>query len=67
MQVWMEKGLLKLNMKKFKVVPYSHQIDFKNDYYLQSDGLISVLEHLDYIKDLGVTFYFELKFDQHNY
>jgi len=35
----------------------------QNDYYLQSEGSISVLEHLEYIKHLGVTFDSKLKFD----
>ena len=40
--------------------------DFINDYYLQPDGSISVLKHLDSVKDLGVTFDSKLKFDHHN-
>jgi len=36
-----------------------------DDHYLQREGSISVLEHLEYIKDLGVTFDVELKFDYH--
>jgi len=44
------------------VVSYGHRFDLKNDYYLQSQGSISVLEHLDYLKDIGVTFDSELKF-----
>jgi len=39
--------------------------DFKNDCYLKSEGSISVLEHLEYIQDLGVTFDSKLKFDYH--
>jgi len=31
--LWMEKWLLKLNIKKCKVVSYGHRLDFKNDYY----------------------------------
>jgi len=34
--------------KRGKVVSYGHRLDFKNDYYLQSEGSISVLEHLEY-------------------
>ena len=64
-QLWMDKWLLKLNVKKCKVVSYGHHLDFKNDYYLQSEGSISILEHLDYIKDLGVTFDSKLKFNYH--
>jgi hypothetical protein len=64
-QLWMEKWLLKLNIKKCKVVSYGHHIAIKNEYYLHSDGSISVLEHLDNIKDLGVTFDSKLKFDHH--
>ena len=37
----------------------------KNDYYLPSDEALSVLEHLDFIKDLGVIFDQKLKFDHH--
>jgi len=36
-----------------------------NDYYLQSEGSISVLEHLEYIKDLSVTFDFKFELDYH--
>jgi len=36
-----------------------------NDSYLQSEGSVLVLEHHNYIKDLGVTFDSELKFDLH--
>ena len=32
---------------------------------MQSDGSMSVLEHLDLIKDLGVMFDSKLKFDHH--
>ena len=54
-----------MNINKCKVVSYGHHIDINNDYYLQSDGSVSVLEHLDFIKDLGVTFDSKLKFDHH--
>jgi len=64
-QLWLEKWLLKLNITKCKVVSYGHHLDFKNDHYLQSEGSISFLEHLDYIKDLSVTFDSKLKFDYH--
>ena len=65
LQLWMDKWLLKLNINICKVVSYGHHIDIINDYYLQSDGSMSVLEHLDFIKDLGVTFDSKLKFDHH--
>jgi len=45
---------------------YGHRLDFTNDYYVQSEGSISVLEHLEYIKDLGVTFDSKLKFAHHS-
>ena len=57
--------LLKLNIKKCKVVSYGHHIAIKNEYYLHSNGSISVLEHLDNIKDLGVTCDSKLKFGHH--
>ena len=60
-----EKWLLKLNINKCKVVSYGHHINIINDYYLHSDGSISVPEHLDSIKDLWVTFDSKLKFDRH--
>jgi len=47
-QLRMEKWLLKLNIKKCKVISVGHQLDFNNDYYLQSEGSISVLEHQEY-------------------
>jgi len=62
---WVEKWLVKLNIQKCKVVSYGQRLDFKNDYYLHSEVSISVLEHLAYIKDLGVTFDSKLKFDHH--
>lgn len=65
LQAWTEKWLLKLNINKCKVVSYGHQIGTNNDYYLQSEGSVSTLEHLRYIKDLGVTFDSDLKFDIH--
>jgi len=55
----------KVEYKKCKVVSYGHHLNFKNDYYLQCEGSISVFEHLDYIKALGVTFDSKLKFDYH--
>jgi len=58
------KVVTKVEYKKCKVVSYGHNVVFKNDYYLQSEGSISVLEHLDYIKDF-VTFDSKLKFDHH--
>ena len=64
-QLWMDRWLLKLNVKKCKVVSYGHHMISKNDYYLQSDEALSVLEHLDFIKDLGVIFDQKLKFDHH--
>jgi len=48
--------VIKDEYKKCKVVSYGHKIDFENDYYLLSDGSFSVLEHVDYITDLDVTF-----------
>ena len=65
LQAWTDKWLLKLNINKCKVVSYGHHINSINDYYLHSDGSVSVLEHLNYIKDLGVTFDANLKFDLH--
>ena len=44
LQLWMDKWLLKLNINKCKVVSYGHHIDIITDYYLQSDGSMSVLE-----------------------
>jgi hypothetical protein len=64
-QSWMDKWLLKLNIKKCNVVSYGHHFISKNDYYLQSDEALSVLEHLDFMKDLGVIFDSKLKFDHH--
>ena len=57
--------MLKLIINKCKVVSYGHLIDIINDYYLPSDGSMCVLEHLDFIKDLGETFDSKLKFDHH--
>jgi hypothetical protein len=64
-QLWMDKWLLKLNIKKCKVVSYGHHMISINDYYLQSDEASSELEHLDFMKDLGVIFDSKLKFDLH--
>jgi len=61
----MEKWLLKLNIKKMQSVTHGHRLHLKNDYYLQCEGSISVIEHLEYIKDLGVTFDSKLKLDYH--
>jgi len=47
--------VIKVEYKISKVVLYGHQINFENDYYLQSDGPYSVL-------DLVVTFDSKLKF-----
>ena len=65
LQSWLEKWLLKLDFKKCKVVSFGRHIDIVNDYYLQSDDSKYILEHLDSIKDLGVTFDSKLKFDLH--
>jgi len=54
-QLWMEKWLLKLKIKNAKSFHMDIILNSKNDYYLQSEGSISVLENLEYIKDLGVT------------
>jgi len=48
-QLWMEKWLPKLNKYKCKVVPYGHRPNFENNYYLQLEGSISFLKHLEYI------------------
>jgi len=57
------KSVTKFEYKKCKVVSYGHRLDFKNNYSLQSEGSISVLEHPEYIKYLDVTFNSKLKFD----
>ena len=59
------KWLLKLNIPKCKVVSYGNHVDNKHEYYLKSDGSLSVLEHLDSIKDLGVIFDTKLKFQHY--
>jgi len=46
-------------------VSYGYHIDSNNDYYLHSEGSVSLLKHLIYIKDLGVTFDSELNFNLH--
>jgi len=43
-----QKLVIKVENTKCKVVSKGHQIDFENDYYLQSNGSFAVLEHLDY-------------------
>ena len=65
LQAWLDKWLLKLNINKCKVVSFGHHIDSTNDYNLLSNGSVSVLEHINNIKDLGVTFDSDLKFDLH--
>ena len=65
LQLWLEKWLLKLNINKCKVVSFGHKINFINEYYLKSNNSNEILEHLPSIKDLGVTFDCNLKFDQH--
>jgi len=52
-----------LNVTKCKVVSYGHHIDSVNDYYVHSNGSVSVLEHLYLYKNLGVTFDSGLKFN----
>jgi ribonucleases P/MRP protein subunit RPP40 len=64
-QQWMDKWLLKLNIKKCNVVSYGHHLISKNNYYLHSETAMVSLEHLDFIKDLGVLFDSKLKFDCH--
>ena len=61
----MDKWLLKLNINKCTVVSYGHHIEIINDYYLPTDGSMSLLEHLDLITDLGVTFDSKLKLGHH--
>src|SRR5664279_110490 len=61
-----EKWLLKLNINKCKVVSYGRFIECDANYYLNTAESVSTLEHImKTIKDLGVTFDSELKFDQH--
>jgi len=50
---------------KMQIFSNGHRLDFKNDCYIQSKGPITVLEHIKYIKDLGVTFNSKLKFVYH--
>jgi len=50
---------------KCKVISDGYHIDSINDYYMHSEGSVSVLEHINNIKDIGVTFDSGLKFDLH--
>ena len=47
------------------VVSFGRHIETVNDYYLHSVNSKYILERLDCIKDLGVTFDSKLKFDRH--
>jgi len=55
----------KFKVSKCKVVSHGHHVDSITNCHLHSQGYVSVLEHLNYIKDLYVTFDSELKFNLH--
>jgi len=57
--------LLKLNINKCNLVFCEYHINSINDYYLQSEGSVSVLEHINNMKDLDITFDSGLKFYLH--
>ena len=57
---WSEKWLIKLNINKCKLVSYGRRVDHDFPYYIKGIEI----EELDSIKDLGVTFNTNLKFDQ---
>ena len=57
---WINTNLLKLNVKKCKIVSYGRNVQ-PHDYEMEN----KILDKLDEIKDLGVTFDTGLKFDNH--
>jgi len=64
LQVWLDKWLLKRNVVNVKLYLMDIILTL-NDYFLHSEGPISVLGHLNYIKNLGVTFDSDLKCNPH--
>jgi hypothetical protein len=58
---WSEKWLIKLNINKCKLVSYGRNVEHNFPYYIKGIEI----EELNSIKDLGVTFDANLKFDQH--
>ena len=58
---WTDEWLIKLNINKCKVVSYGRNIDHNYSYHINDVQF----EQLDLIKDLGVNFDLQLKFDKH--
>jgi len=57
----METWLLRLNMGKCKAISYSRRPELNTNYSIS--GVI--VENIENVKDLGVTFDHKLKFDKH--
>ena len=61
LKLWADNWLIKLNIDKCKKVSYGRVIDSNYQYSIEN----KLLENLDSIKDLGVTFDTHLKFGLH--
>jgi hypothetical protein len=64
---WSDAWMLKLNVNKCKTVSYGRHINLDYFYYIENEESTYKLEKVDFIKDLGVTFDSQLKFDKHIY
>ena len=61
MTQWMDIWLLRLNIGKCKAVSYGRRPEICTNYNISGE----IIEKIESIKDLGVTFDNKLKFDDH--
>ena len=64
---WADNWLLKLNINKCKTISYGGKISENHTYYIQENETKHELEKVEYMKDSGVTFDSQFKFDRQIY
>ena len=62
---WSEKWCMKLNVDKCKILSIKGRDENKFNYTFSKDNNSFTLEHVDHIRDLGVTIDRDLSFDLH--
>ena len=63
--MWTQRWLLTLNISKCKVITFGRNIDKSHVYNIIDNNLVTPLERVDTIKDLGILVDEKLSFTEH--
>ena len=63
--VWCDNWLVSINVNKCNHVSYDEKDNLGTDYYMSTNNIKYVIQKVNHIKNLGVTFDTNLSFQEH--